>query len=292
MTVALAIRQTELYPRDRDAIEIGLLYRNARNSIVESVRYLDECGRRLLAKKDAIGHGKWLPWLAAHRDELGFGERAAQWLMNGSEWLASNPQLTTDLDEAAAVEISRRFWGNRKVRGTQGTGDNEWNTSEKIVEAAREALGAIDLDPATTEEANKIVGAARILTKQEDGLKHEWYGRVWLNPPYAQPLIAQFALKMVAEYKAGRVAAGIMLTNNYTDTEWFHEAVAIADAICFTRGRVKFYKSNGKIAKPTQGQASFYFGPDIELFAQVFDRVGTVLPGHRYLAQVIGAEEA
>jgi hypothetical protein len=93
------------------------------------------------------------------------------------------------------------------LRGTQGTGDNEWWTPEDLVEMAREALGAIDLDPATTAEANKIVRAGRVFTKQDDGLKHEWHGRIWLNPPYSQPLIEEFVSKMVSEYAAGRTTA-------------------------------------------------------------------------------------
>jgi phage N-6-adenine-methyltransferase len=286
--MAVALVRPEIFPRDRDAIEIGQLYLKARNSIIEGVRYADEVGRRLLAKKDRLGHGQWLPWLAAHRDDLGFSERASQWLMAGSKWLAANPQLTTDLNETTALEISRRFWGNLKVRGTQGTGNNEWWTPEDIIEAARVVLGAIDLDPASTPDANAIVRAARIFTKQDDGLKHDWHGRVWLNPPYAQPLIDEFVSKMVAEYEAGRVTAGIMLTHGYTSSAWFHKAVSAADLICFTCSRVKFYQPDGTIAAPTQGQAIFYFGPDTGLFARVFDEVGIVLPGHRHLAQVIG----
>jgi phage N-6-adenine-methyltransferase len=131
-------------------------------------------------------------------------------------------------------------------------------------------LGGIDLDPATTKEANRVVKAARIYTRQDDGLQRQWRGRVWLNPPYAQPLIAEFIAKLVAEREAARVAAAIMLTHNCTDTAWFHDAAAAAAAICFTRGRVNFYQPDRGIAAPTQGQAFFYFGDDAARFADVF----------------------
>jgi phage N-6-adenine-methyltransferase len=163
------------------------------------------------------------------------------------------------------------------VRGTQGTGENEWFTPPEYIALARAVLGEIDLDPATHEQAQEIIQAARYFTKADDGLKHEWHGRVWLNPPYAQPMIADFTSKMCAERRAGHVTTAIMLTHNYTDTAWFHEAANLADAICFTRGRVKFYEPDGEIAAPTQGQAFFYFGNEVMLFADRFKSIGFVV---------------
>lgn len=163
------------------------------------------------------------------------------------------------------------------TRGTEGTGENEWFTPAEYVELARAVLGAIDLDPASSDRAQQVIKAAHYFTKADDGLKHEWCGRVWLNPPYAQPLIADFVSKMVAERVAGRVTAAIMLTHNYTDTAWFHEAAGACDAICFTRGRVKFYEPDGEIAAPTQGQAFFYFGADVDAFFDQFKNIGFVV---------------
>lgn len=163
------------------------------------------------------------------------------------------------------------------VRGTFGTGDNEWYTPDRVLDTARLVLGEIDLDPASSDHAQKSVRAARYFTKDDDGLTKEWNGRIWLNPPYAQPFISQFVGKMVAERQAGRVTAALMLTHNYTDTSWFHQAAAVADAICFTRGRVSFVDPNGKYAAPTQGQAFFYFGNDLARFAAEFASAGLIV---------------
>jgi phage N-6-adenine-methyltransferase len=163
------------------------------------------------------------------------------------------------------------------VRGTQGTGENEWFTPVEYIRLAREVLGEIDLDPASHQLAQLVVQAARFFTEEQNGLAHEWHGRVWLNPPYAQPAIGHFVDKLCEERNARRVEAAIMLTHNYTDTEWFHSAIEIADLVCFTRGRVRFCKPDGTLAAPTQGQAFFYFGSKMDKFAATFRQVGFIV---------------
>lgn len=160
------------------------------------------------------------------------------------------------------------------VRGTSGTGENEWFTPEQYIKMVRDVLGAIDLDPATHPEAQKIIKASEFYTKTDNGLEREWHGRVWLNPPYAQPLIAHFINKLIDEWRAGRILSAIVLTHNYTDTEWFQVLAKESCSICFTRGRVKFYEPDGTIAQPTQGQAFTYLGDNIGLFWAVFADVG------------------
>jgi len=155
-------------------------------------------------------------------------------------------------------------------RGTTGTGENEWYTPKIWIDRVRAVLGEIDLGPTSSEQANKVVGAKDIFTKETNGLDKEWWGRVYMNPPYSQPLIEQFMLKMVEEVASGRVEEAITLTHNYTDTKWFQIAAQASSAICFTRGRVKFYSPDGTVAAPTQGQAFMYFGTNVEKFVDIF----------------------
>jgi phage N-6-adenine-methyltransferase len=238
--------------------------------MVNSVRYLIEAGQRLAAKKNSLQHGEWLPWLAANADTLGFDSpRTAQLLMRGAEKAKS----TSHLDGETAVRLSREIWGNNGGPRTLGTGEYEWYTPPKYIELARAVLGEIDLDPASSQKAQEAVRAAKYFTAADEGLLHQWMGRVWLNPPYAQPLIGQFVTKMAEERASGNVTAGIMLTHNYTDTSWFHEASGIADAVCFTRGRIAFI---GGGQSPPCGQTFFYFGENKEAFAAKFVEIGTI----------------
>lgn len=162
----------------------------------------------------------------------------------------------------------------------QGTGDNEWYTPAEHIEAARAVMGDIDLDPASSALANETVRAARFFDIEADGLAQEWGGRVWMNPPYAQPWIMRFCEKLTEEAAAGRVIEAIALTHNYTDTGWFHLLAGKADAVCFTRGRISFLDPNGKRAAPTQGQAFTYIGPNVPEFVRQFRRFGLVMVRH------------
>jgi ParB family chromosome partitioning protein len=162
-----------------------------------------------------------------------------------------------------------------------GTGFNEWHTPQDVIDAARDVLVTIDLDPASTEAAQRTVRAARYFTKEDDGLTQEWRGKVWLNPPYAQPEIANFVEKLIDEYVAGRVSQAILLTHNFSDTQWFHAAARAARVFCLTKGRVRFVDTDGNLASPTNGQCFFYFGDRPHAFDARFCEIGFVVGPYR-----------
>ena len=157
-----------------------------------------------------------------------------------------------------------------------GTGENEWYTPQKYIEAAKDVMGGIDLDPASSELAQEHIRADAYFTQEDNALTKEWFGRVWLNPPYSKELIGPFVHKLADEIGSGRVQEAILLTHNYTDTAWFHTAESAAARICFTRGRIAFESPSGEKAAPTQGQAFFYYGDNIDAFESVFTEFGFI----------------
>jgi len=159
----------------------------------------------------------------------------------------------------------------------QACGQQEWYTPAQYIEAAREVMGGIDLDPASSAEAQKTVKASEYFTAERSGLTQPWHGRVFLNPPYAQPVGGQFVAKLVAEVKAGRVQQAILLVNNCTDTGWFHEAARACAVICFTSGRISYVNPDGDSTSPTQGQAFFYLGDLAESFVSRFAAFGLLM---------------
>ena len=152
------------------------------------------------------------------------------------------------------------------------SGNNEWYTPAEYIEAARNAMGSIDTDPASNDIANKVVKAEKYYTIETNGLAHDWTGNVWMNPPYSSDLISKFVEKL-KEQRANYNQA-IILVNNATETQWFYEIVKIASAVCFPKSRVKFYMPDGKTGAPLQGQAVLYVGDNYEKFISAFGGIG------------------
>lgn len=116
-----------------------------------------------------------------------------------------------------------------------------WLTPPEIIKA----LGEFDLDPCAPIDRPWDT-AKHHFTEIEDGLKQEWFGRVWCNPPYGPKAMPAFLEKMA---KHGN---GIALTFNRTETKQFADWVwPYADAIFFKTGRIHFLNDKG--VKPGNG---------------------------------------
>lgn len=152
------------------------------------------------------------------------------------------------------------------------SGNNEWYTPKEIIEAARKVMGSIDVDPASSDIANEVVKAAEYYTAETNGLDKTLHGNVWMNPPYSSDLIDKFITKVVEE--RADYAQAVVLVNNATETQWFHKLVSVASAVCFPRGRVRFYMPDGKTGAPLQGQAIIYIGPEPGKFLNEFRSIG------------------
>lgn len=167
---------------------------------------------------------------------------------------------------------------NREINGRLASysGDNEWYTPAKYVEMARTVMGRIDVDPASNDYAQQTVKAATYYTAATNGLDKEWRGTVWMNPPYSHPEIQQFTDKVLAELDAGNVTEAIVLTNNSGDTGWHHALALASAARCVTRGRIRFESLTRQSGAGAMGQVFFYFGDDVERFAEVFCEIGRI----------------
>jgi len=159
------------------------------------------------------------------------------------------------------------------------SGEMEWYTPPDIIERARNVMGGIDCDPASSKKANETIKAETFYTVHDNGLERKWHGNVWLNPPYGQPAIADFAEAVTAKYECGEITRACVLVNNATETNWFQRMLRSCTAVCFLKGRVKFLDVEGNpTGAPLQGQAVLYFGEDDACaFQEQFDEIGVVL---------------
>ena len=163
---------------------------------------------------------------------------------------------------------------NKNTTISKMTGDNEGYTPPEYIEMSRRVMGSIDLDPASNDFAQEVVKANIYYSEDDNGLDKDWVGNVWMNPPYANKLIVQFIDKLINEKQ---VTQAIVLTNNNTDTQWFKKLYNWADLLCFTTGRINFYKKDGTISAPTNGQTFFYKGNDIDSFVSEFKKIGLIM---------------
>ena len=210
-------------------------------------------------------------------EELGISlNQASRW-----QKLAGVDEDKFEAAVEAAKEVAREVTATRVMRlaaephVAQNSGDNEWYTPKEYIDAARNVLGHIDLDPASSAEANAVVGAMQFYTEADDGLSKKWSGFVWMNPPYAGDRIGPFCDKLGESYASGRVKGACVLVNNATETRWFQSLAGRASVVCFPMGRVKFWHPR-KESAPLQGQAILYLGDSRTRFVETFKQFGLV----------------
>jgi hypothetical protein len=190
------------------------------------------------------------------------------------------------LEPGALVDLSHldaKSWdgyyktGNSVAQRLVASDENEWYTPPEYIAAALRVLGGIDLDPASSAEANRTVGATVFLTEADQPFVRRWSGRVWLNPPYGG-LAGSFVNRLVDEYYTGEVAAAIVLVNAHcTDTEWFQPL--FNETLCFTDHRIDFVAPAGreKAGSSTHGSVFAYLGDNTDAFQREFAPFGAVV---------------
>lgn len=98
-----------------------------------------------------------------------------------------------------------------------------------------------NIDVCATKENAKC---DKYFTEEQNGLKQEWIGNCWMNPPYGREIIKW----MKKAYESSLNGATVVcLVPSRTDTKWWHE-YAMKGNITFIRGRLKF--GNAKNSAP------------------------------------------
>lgn len=121
---------------------------------------------------------------------------------------------------------------------------DEWLTPPELLDK----LGAFDLDPCSPINRTWPT-AAHHLTIIDDGLRHPWQGRVWLNPPYGDQT-GRWLERLRAH------GDGIALVFARTETAWFFAHAWDADALLFLDQRLNFHHVDGTRSSFNSGAPS------------------------------------
>lgn len=125
------------------------------------------------------------------------------------------------------------FGNEKSVAGT-----DIWLTPPHILDE----LGPFDLDPCAS--VNRPWDTARNhFTIEDDGYIQDWFGRVWMNPPYGPELDRWL-------HKLSEHGDGIALVFARTETRAFFRNVwasPTARGIMFLRGRLRFHTPDGAV---------------------------------------------
>lgn len=156
---------------------------------------------------------------------------------------------------------------------------DDWFTPPDLIDAARTAMGGIDLDPSSCPAAQRVVRATQFYTKAIDGLRTDlpWNGRLWVNPPYGrgESSAGPFIRRLVDEYTAGNVTQAITCLNiGAMSAQWFRPIFDHASSHLICDGRPNFWREDKGDSSPTKGIVCSYFGPNVDDFEAAWSHLG------------------
>jgi phage N-6-adenine-methyltransferase len=215
---------------------------------------------------------KTVAYVGSISEKLTKPEREIFWI----QVKVSLDKLNLVTDERAKIEAAI---AQKVPRGRNSHGDSdapvEWYTPPEYIEIARSVLGKIDLDPASNALAQTWIKADKYFTIEDDGLKQEWHGRVWCNPPYGRT-VNLWLEKAIAQYQSGNTQEAILLLNR-TGATWYTELKKNVSAICEAKKRIAFLDATGKRQKSPRYYNDFlYLGSNVELFSKKYTGLGEV----------------
>jgi len=126
--------------------------------------------------------------------------------------------------------------GNEDLEPFVSSETDEWSTPPEIWRPLSKAINGFDLDAASGAEKSPI--AENVYTEDDDGTAQEWFGTVWVNPPYSN--MGTWTGKVVSEIQRSDVDAILYLCKGDSSTNWWHQAIEEATAVCMLDSRISF----------------------------------------------------
>ncbi len=134
---------------------------------------------------------------------------------------------------------------DNRVLSIKKTSSDEWETPQDLFDKLNNQYH-FHIDLAASDLNHKC---DKYFTKEIDGLKQDWLGVCWCNPPYSQ--VSKWVAKAYNEAQKGSMI--VMLIPSRTDTRWFHEWIYEMDGVDveFLKGRLHFSGSKWNAPFPS-----------------------------------------
>lgn len=273
MTALVAPRSLSALSLDGIADQVRMVWADTKKSQTAAWEGYLTTGHLLRSARERFPSDKeYGRWFGAQRLEF-----STQWAGRLMSLAAREPEVRALLETAVSSNppgVNAVYADLTGTHVANNSGEMEWYTPREYIRAVVAVMGAIDLDPCSTPEANEIVGATEFFTAEQDAFEYGWHGRVFMNPPYHKDFIWPFCEKLCEELSQGNVAEAIALTNNSTETVAFQRMAEIAGAMCFPKGRISYWAPDRSSKTGLQGQVFIYFGENVERFRSVFLEFG------------------
>ena len=135
------------------------------------------------------------------------------WSLPGG--LGGAAAVTAAADSTTTPEVLARL---EKDRIAAWSLPADFLSPDAVIDAVRELLGPIDLDPCSHESAQCVVGARAWYEFGEDPSRDHWRGAVYLFPP--MPQVSRLVDKLAAELEAGRVERAALFSTFDLRDRW------------------------------------------------------------------------
>lgn len=164
---------------------------------------------------------------------------------------------------AGLTIMSQESLGRFYATTAQGSSYHGWHTPASLFDKVEAAVGPFDLDPCAPSTGGSPVRARVSFTELDDGLSLDWFGRVFMNPPYGR-VLSHWVSKAKSEADKGAMVVGLVPAR--TDTAWWQDHVAPFASVVFLRGRLAF--GGQKVSAPFPSALALW-GADSVLLSNV-----------------------
>jgi phage N-6-adenine-methyltransferase len=142
--------------------------------------------------------------------------------------------------------VSGSFIGRTITKGMMSSNTDLWETPQALFDKYNEQYN-FNLDVCALPVNAKC---EKYFTPEIDGLKQEWEGVCWMNPPYGRE-IGKWVKKAYNEAQKGNTIVALLPAR--TDTKWFHDWIYMMYGVKYEllKGRLKFGNSKNSAPFPS-----------------------------------------